>query len=62
MSTGRGQKFALSVFPGTSRLLFKGGEKSQGVAGLREDAGSGQADGYHWEKAETESLARLHPN
>lgn len=62
MSTGRGQKSALSVFPGTSCSLFKGGEKSRGVAGLGEDASSGQADGDHWEKIETKSLACLHPN
>ena len=30
MSTGRGQKSALSVFPGTSCLLFKWGKKSWG--------------------------------
>ena len=33
------------------------GQEELGVAGLGEDASSGQADRDHWEKTETESLA-----
>ena len=42
MSTGRGQKSALSVFPGTSRLLFKGG---------REEPGGGRFERGCWLRA-----------